>query len=48
MQSRSKYIKQLDDLEAHVQRLGDHVVADIRASGLALAGDEGSAEGVLQ
>lgn len=48
MQSRSKYIKQLDDLEAHVQRLGDHVVADIRAAGLALAGDEGSAEGVLQ
>ncbi len=48
MLSRSKYIKQLEDLETYLQRLTDKTVSDIRAVGMSLSGDQGAAEGVLQ
>ena len=48
MQTRSKYIKQLEELTSSVQRLADKAAADVRAVGLALSGDEGAAEGILQ
>ena len=48
MQTRSKYIEQLEELESSVRRLGEKTVADVRATGLALAGDAGAAEGVFQ
>ena len=48
MQTRSKYIEQLEELESCVRRLGEKTVADVRAAGLALAGDAGAAEGVFQ
>lgn len=47
-QIRTKYIKHLDELEESVERFSDKVAADIRATGLALAGDAGAAEGILQ
>ena len=48
MQTRSKYIKQLEDLNSSIQRMSDKAAADIRAAGLALAGDVGAAEGIMQ
>ena len=48
MQTRSKYIKQLEDLNSSIQRMSDKAAADIRAAGLALAGDAGAAEGIMQ
>lgn len=48
MQIRSKYIKQLDDLTSSVQRFAEKAAADIRAAGLALGGDAGAAEGIMQ
>lgn len=48
MQVRSKYLKQLEDLEAYVARLGEKASADVRAAGLALGGDAGAGAGVLQ
>lgn len=48
MQTRSKYLHQLEELEGHIGRLGDKAVADIRAVGLALVGDEGAAVGVME
>lgn len=48
MQTRSKYIEQLEELESCVRRLGEKTAADVRAAGLALAGDAGATEGVFQ
>lgn len=46
---RSAYIQQLDELEIHVGRLGDAVVASVLACGLAIEhGDFGVAQGVIQ
>lgn len=48
MQTRSKYIKQLENLEGYLTRLSEKTVADIRAAGSALAGNAEAADAVLQ
>lgn len=47
MPLRTKYLQQLDELTDSIRRLGEKTAADARATGLAVAGDEGAAEGVL-
>lgn len=45
---RTEYLNQLDRLNEHIARLGEAVVADILASGRALAQDDpGAAQGVI-
>ena len=48
MAIRTKYLAQLEELSSSVRRLSDQTTADIRATVLALAGDAGAAEGILQ
>lgn len=47
MATRTKFTEQLDEVKGFIQRLGEKTVADVRAAGLAAAGDEGAAEGVM-
>ena len=44
MQTRSKYLKQLEGLEASLARLAEKAAADVRAAGASLSGEEGAAE----
>lgn len=48
MAIRTKYLAQLEELSSSVRRLSDQTTADIRATVLALSGDAGAAEGILQ
>lgn len=48
MQTRTKYVEQLERLEGLTQRLAAKAVADVQALGRALAGDADAVEGVLQ
>ncbi len=47
MQLRSKYIEKLEDLDGLLTQLSEKSIADVRAVGRALAGEEGIAEEVL-
>lgn len=47
MQTRSKYLHQLEELEGYIEKLGSMAVDDIHAVGLALTGDAAAAQGVL-
>lgn len=47
MQTRTKFTEQLEEVEGLVMRLSDKAAADVRATGLAAAGDKGAAEGVM-
>ncbi len=47
MQLRSKYIEKLEDLDGLLTQLSEKSIADVRAVGRALAGEEGVAEEVL-
>ncbi len=47
MQLRSKYIEKLEDLDGLLTQLSEKSIADVRAAGRALAGEEGIAEEVL-
>ncbi|WP_322154015.1 phosphate signaling complex PhoU family protein [Paratractidigestivibacter sp.] len=46
MQTRTKFAHQLDDIQGLIIRLKEKCAADIRAAGLAAAGDHGAQEGV--
>lgn len=48
MQTRTKYLKQLESLEGCLTRLSEKAVADVRAAGAALAGNAEAAEAVLE
>ena len=48
MATRTKFVDQLNDVEGLVRRFGEKTVSDIRAAGLAVAGDKGAAEGVME
>lgn len=48
MQTRSKYLKQLESLEGCLKRLNEKAAADVRAAGAALAGSAEAAESVLE
>ena len=45
--TRSKFTKQLDDIEEYLRRLTEKCASDVRAAGLAAVGDKGAAEGVM-
>lgn len=45
--TRSKFTKQLDDIQDYIDRLTEKAAADVRAAGLAATGDHGAAEGVM-
>ena len=45
--TRSKFTKQLDDIEEYLSRLTEKCASDVRAAGLAATGDKGAAEGVM-
>ena len=45
--TRSKFTKQLDDIEEYLRRLTEKCASDVRAAGLAATGDKGAAEGVM-
>ena len=47
MAMRTSFTKQLSDLEALVGRFGEACCSDVRAAGLACAGDKGAEAGVL-
>lgn len=47
MQTRTRFTKQLDEIEGYIRRLTDKAAADVRAAGLAATGDKGAAEGVM-
>ncbi len=47
MQLRSKYIAKLEDLDGLLSQLAEKSIADVRAVGRALAGEEGVADDVL-
>ncbi len=47
MQTRTKFSHQLNDIQGLIIRLKEKCVADIRAAGLAAAGDRGAQEGVV-
>ncbi len=47
MQLRSKYIAKLEDLDGLLTQLAEKSIADVRAVGRALAGEEGLADEVL-
>lgn len=47
MQTRTKFSHQLNDIQGLIIRLKEKCVADIRAAGLAAAGDKGAQEGVV-
>ncbi len=46
VQTRTKFSKQLNDIEELIARLQEKCVADVRAAGLAATGDKGAREGV--
>ena len=48
MATRTKFLKQLDDMQALLGRLGDKAASDTRAAGLAAAGDKGAETGILE
>ncbi len=48
MQTRSKYLKQLEGLEDSLTRLAEKAAADVRAAGRALSGDADAASAVLE
>ena len=48
MVTRTKFLKQLDDMAALLGRLGDKAASDTRAAGLAAAGDHGAETGILE
>ena len=45
--TRSKFTKQLDDIEEYLSRLTEKCASDVRAAGLAACGDKGASEGVM-
>ncbi|QOY60027.1 phosphate signaling complex PhoU family protein [Thermophilibacter immobilis] len=45
--TRTKFTEQLDEVEGLIRRLAEKASADVRACGLAAAGDAGAAEGVV-
>ena len=45
--TRSKFTKQLDDIEEYLNRLTEKCASDVRAAGLAACGDKGASEGVM-
>ncbi|WP_455137832.1 phosphate signaling complex PhoU family protein [Thermophilibacter sp.] len=47
MATRTKFTKQLEDIEGHLNRLTEKAASDVRAAGLAATGDKGAAEGVM-
>ncbi len=47
MQTRTKFAHQLNDIQGLIVRLKEKCAADIRAAGLAAAGDKGAQEGVV-
>jgi phosphate transport system protein len=47
MQLRSKYIQKLEELDGTLTELAEKSIADVRAAGRALAGEEGVADQVL-
>ena len=48
MATRTKFLKQLEDMEALLTRMGEKAAADVRAAGLAAAGDHGAETGILE
>lgn len=48
MATRTKFTEQLDEVEGYVRRFGEKAVSDVRAAGLAVTGDRGAAEGVME
>ena len=40
--TRSKFTKQLDDIEEYLRRLTEKCASDVRAAGLAATGDKGA------
>lgn len=46
--TRTKFTDQLNEVEGLVRRFGEKTVADVRAAGLAVTGDKGAAEGVME
>ncbi len=47
MPTRTKFTKQLADIEGYLDRLTEKAASDVRAAGLATSGDRGAAEGVV-
>lgn len=47
MATRTKFTKQLEDIEGYLNRLTEKAASDVRAAGLAAAGDKGASEGVM-
>ena len=47
MATRTKFTKQLEDIEGYLNRLTEKAASDVRAAGLAATGDKGAAEGVM-
>ena len=45
--TRTKFVKQLEDIQGYLDRLTEKAASDIRAAGLAATGDKGAAEGVM-
>ena len=46
--TRTKFTDQLNEVEVLIRRFGEKTVADVRAAGLAVTGDHGAAEGVME
>lgn len=47
MPIRTKFTKQLEEVETLIKRFSEKAASDVRAAGLAAAGDKGAAEGVV-
>lgn len=48
MATRTQFLKQLKDMESLVTRFGEKSAADVRAAGLAAAGDAGADAGIIE
>ena len=48
MATRTKFLKQLADMESLLERFGEKAAADTRAAGLAATGDKGAETGILE
>ena len=46
--TRTKFTDQLNEVEVLIRRFSEKTVADVRAAGLAVTGDKGAAEGVME
>ena len=46
--TRTKFTDQLNEVEVLIRRFSEKTVADVRAAGLAVTGDRGAAEGVME